>query len=427
MPLRINTFQLIMGFSRALDLVNPLLAGHHLHVGYLVDSMARQLGLPFAQRQTLFIAAMLHDTGAIPLRVSANDLFFERNAEQHSRAGWAFLRSCGILDDEAELVLYHHVPWKEVGLMGPLERQSNIINLADRVEMRLRSSGKTPEDGYNAIRAHLRQRQSQIFHPRNVDAILEVLREPALAGVPMEDAPLESLLADQYRDAWLDTPSVIGFSLLFSLIIDSISPFTATHSMGVARTARALLAFSGLDDEALDIMFVAGLLHDIGKLGVPVALLEKPGSLTQDEFAAMKHHAELSAELLGSIAGFDCVRAWGAPHHEHLDGRGYPYGLTAAQLPLPARMVAVADVFTAVTEDRPYRQGMPLDEALRLLRSMAGPHLDPDVVDTLVAHADEINTERLRAQAESRRFSEALRRACDNPERVRTEDRLSLL
>ena len=89
--------------------------------------------------------------------------------------------------------------------------------------------------------------------------------------------------------------------------------------------------------------------------------------------------------------------------------------------------MAVADVFTAITEDRPYRKGMPLDEALRLLRSMGGPHLDPDVVDTLVEHADAINAERLQAQAESRRFSEALHRACGNPDQVRTEDRLSLL
>ena len=97
-----------MGFSRALDLVNPVLAGHHLHVGYLADAVARKLDMPLAERETLVIAAMLHDTGAIPLRVNAGDLIFERKAELHSRASWAFLRSCGILDDAAEMALLHH-------------------------------------------------------------------------------------------------------------------------------------------------------------------------------------------------------------------------------------------------------------------------------------------------------------------------------
>ena len=80
MPLRINAFHLVMGFSRALDLVNPVLAGHHLHVGYLADAVARKLDMPLAERETLVIAAMLHDTGAIPLRVNAGDLIFERKA-----------------------------------------------------------------------------------------------------------------------------------------------------------------------------------------------------------------------------------------------------------------------------------------------------------------------------------------------------------
>lgn len=425
MPLRINTFHLVMGFSRALDLVNPVLAGHHLHVGYLADATARQLGLPPAERETLFIAAMLHDTGAIPLRVSASDLIFERNTELHSRAGWAFLRSCGMLDEAAELVLIHHVPWKETAGLGASARPANIINLADRVEVYLRGCDKAPGQALTELRHHLRQRQPHIFHPLLVQAILSALREPGLASTRLEHAPLEEWLAEVFCEAWLDTAQVIRFSLLFSLIIDSISPFTATHSVGVARIARALLRLHGGGGE--DIMFVAGLLHDIGKLGVSSALLEKPGPLSNDEFAAMRRHAELSGKLLGGIPGFETVQAWAVPHHERMDGQGYPYGLQADGLPIQARMVAVADVFTALTEDRPYRPGLPLDEALAVLRTMRGPHLDPDLVDLLTAHATAINEERLSAQAEARRFAEDLHQACDNPELIRNKERLSLV
>lgn len=425
MSLHIHTFHLVMGFSRALDLVNPVLAGHHLHVGYLANAVARRLGLPEAERETLVIAAMLHDTGAIPLRVSVSDLIFERHTELHSRAGWAFLRSCGILDDAAEMVLLHHVPWKDAAGLGTVARLANIINLADRVDVFLRGVAGTPGENRAALHAYLGQRQPRIFHPLLVQAMLDALSEPALAATRLEDAPLEEELLLQFRESRLDTAQVIRFSLLLSLIIDSVSPFTVTHSIGVARTARALLRLQGESGE--DEMFVAGLLHDIGKLGVPAALLEKPAPLDDDEFAVMRRHAELSEELLSGIPGFETIRAWGAPHHERMDGRGYPHGLRAGGLSVQARMVAVADVFTALTEDRPYRPGMPLDEALALLRNLRGDHLDPSLVDLLLAHATTVNEERLRAQADARRFAAELHQACDNPALVRDGERPSLL
>ena len=424
MPLRINAFHLVMGFSRALDLVNPVLAGHHLHVGYLADAVARKLDMPLAERETLVIAAMLHDTGAIPLRVNAGDLIFERKAELHSRASWAFLRSCGILDDAAEMALLHHVPWKEASGMGAVARSANIINLADRVDIYLRGCGKTPGQARHDVQEHLRRRQPHTFHPLLVQAMLAVLDDPALATVGLERAPLEAWLAREFRDAWSDTAQVTRFSLLFSLIIDSISPYTAAHSAGVAHTARALMRLHGGDGE--DEIYVAGLLHDIGKLGVPVSLLEKPGPLDDDEFTTMRRHAALSEELLGGGPGFENVRDWGAPHHERMDGQGYPHGLRAGELPVQARMVAVADVFTALTEDRPYRPGMPLSEALNLLRSLRGNHLDPALVDLLLSHAAPINEERLSAQAEARRFAAELRQACGNPAPVRDGARPSL-
>ena len=110
-----------------------------------------------------------------------------------------------------------------------------------------------------------------------------------------------------------------------------------------------------------------------------------------------------------------------------MDGRGYPHGLRAGGLSVQARMVAVADVFTALTEDRPYRPGMPLDEALALLRNLRGDHLDPSLVDLLLAHATTVNEERLRAQADARRFAAELHQACDNPALVRDGERPSLL
>lgn len=127
-------------------------------------------------------------------------------------------------------------------------------------------------------------------------------------------------------------------------------------------------------------MYLAGLLHDVGKLGVPLELIEKEGRLTQSEFIRVSKHAELSYKTLSSLPAFQRVAVWAAFHHERLDGSGYPRGLTARDLPPESRIVAVSDVLAALTEHRPYRQALPAWEALEVLESMARSRaLDSDL------------------------------------------------
>ena len=144
--------------------------------------------------------------------------------------------------------------------------------------------------------------------------------------------------------------------------------------------AVALGRLTGMGQDDLDTLFVAGMLHDIGKLGIPLALLEKPGQLTDEEFPKVKRHADLSRLWLDAVPGFERVSVWGGGHHERLDGKGYPLGLKGEEIPLPSRIMAIADVFTALTEDRPYRKGMTPPEALRIVKGMVKQgHLDGDL------------------------------------------------
>ena len=134
----------------------------------------------------------------------------------------------------------------------------------------------------------------------------------------------------------------------------------------------------------------AGLLHDIGKLAVSSRILDKPGRLTEEEFAAMREHTRFTLRILERVQCFRHLAGIAASHHERLDGSGYHRGLAAFDLPRPARILAVADVFDALTADRPYRAAMPLDRAPSIVREEAGTGLCPAAVAGLEASlADE--------------------------------------
>ena len=120
----------------------------------------------------------------------------------------------------------------------------------------------------------------------------------------------------------------------------------------------------GFDEETVQKMYLAGALHDIGKVAVGNEILEKPGRLTEDEFAVMKHHAAYTYYILSGVDDFDEIRDWAAFHHERPDGTGYPFGKTATELNTQERMMACIDIYQALTESRPYKQGMPHEKSL---------------------------------------------------------------
>lgn len=169
----------------------------------------------------------------------------------------------------------------------------------------------------------------------------------------------------------------------FAKVIDAKSSFTAEHSTRVTEIAVSLGQAYGFSIERLTTLRRAALLHDIGKLGVPNSILEKPGKLDDAEFTRVKLHPQFSYEILKPIRAFDRVADIAAAHHERLDGKGYWRGLGAEQLDLEMRILAVADVFDALSADRPYREAMPLNEVFKIMDREAIAALDADCVDTL--------------------------------------------
>ena len=336
MQLRIKLYDLILAFANALDQVHPALTGHHRRVGFLLDRLAERLGLPSEERERLFLAGIMHDVGVIPLKTSAEDLVFERERYLHPQAGCLFLQNCPTLAEEAERVRFHHMYWEKACDRGLAAREGSLINIADRVDVDLRAKNDFRE-AVEGAEHKMRERRPGIYSPDHIKAMQDILHDEEtlndLAGAHMR---LPSFVRRRYGDQILTPQETIRFSTLFGHIIDSCSPFTATHSTGVAHMAVALGRLTGMGQDDLDTLFVAGMLHDIGKLGIPLALLEKPGQLTDEEFPKVKRHADLSRLWLDAVPGFERVSVWGGGHHERLDGKGYPLGLKGEEIPLPS-------------------------------------------------------------------------------------------
>ncbi len=175
-----------------------------------------------------------------------------------------------------------------------------------------------------------------------------------------------------------------SIGLAFAELIDNKSPFTANHSLGVADLATSIAVAMGFPAKSHSWIRIAGLLHDLGKMAVPNSLLDKPARLTPEEFRVIKTHPYYTRLILEHIRGLEAMAAVASMHHEKLDGSGYPLGISAPELPSEARIIAAADMYEALTANRPYRQGLAPREALALLeKECRAGHLDPEVLEAL--------------------------------------------
>jgi putative nucleotidyltransferase with HDIG domain len=196
---------------------------------------------------------------------------------------------------------------------------------------------------------------------------------------------IESYIARLKRAAEETRELFVGSIRMLAAAIDEKDPYTRGHSDRVARYSVFIGEEMGLPDEDLDRLRIAALLHDVGKIGVDDRVLKKPGALTDEEFAVMKQHPTKGANIMRPVAQMKDMIPGIELHHEHMNGRGYPYGLKGEEIPLMARIIAVADTFDAMTTHRPYQSAFESEEALALIRKLAGTKFDPAVVEALDA------------------------------------------
>jgi HD-GYP domain-containing protein (c-di-GMP phosphodiesterase class II) len=406
--MHIKLWELVSALSKTFDLMNPALAQHNLRVACLSVRLTEELGLPEVDRADIALAGALHDIGAFTLKERLDLFNFEdKNVAAHAKAGALLLRGFPPFEKAAPIVLFHHLPWAQgkgaTSWGRPVPLGSHILHLADRVVVLIsRNKGVLLQADH--IREVIAAHAGEIFHPDVVAAFTSAARRDSL-WLEVAAGGVDDVLSREFAASTvsLQTEGLLALAKLLCRIIDFKSEFTATHTSGVAAAGTSLARLIGFSPGECRLFEIAAFLHDLGKLAVPTEILEKPGKLSPDEWNIMRTHVYFTYQILCPLEALGVIGSWGALHQERLDGSGYPFGYNAEQLPLGARIMAVADVFTAITEDRPYRGGMPRAEAVAALRQMAGQReIDGRIVEVLLEHYDEIDAARAESQAAAR-------------------------
>lgn len=268
------------------------------------------------------------------------------------------------------------------GLAGPaIPLMSRIANLAQVVD------AFHQHDGSRGALSIAKRRSGSWFDPVLVDRVLAWRNETGWWERLDNSDPTDEVIAAEPMShvRWVGDDDLDVIARAFADIIDAKSPYTYSHSRNVASYALGIAREMRLDSATQRRVYRAGLLHDIGKLGVSNSILDKPGRLTDSERTSVERHPFFTWEILSRVPAFKDF-AWSAAlHHERLDGSGYPWHLSGHRLDITARILCVADVYEALTADRPYRASLPWEESSRILAEGRGTAFDPSVLNALAS------------------------------------------
>lgn len=400
----IPALDVLMCFSDALDLISPLVSGHQVRVAYIALKLAEQYKLPKEQRDRLVMAACIHDIGATTVK-ERNDIIdpnFETDG-RHETVGFYYTKESSIFKDIAYIIKYHHRKWEygegQVVNGEQVLLESHILHLADRIDTFIDKKSYVLHQ-VDHITQGIVERSESWFMPELVEAFKELAKNESFWLYTVSDN-VENIL---YTEADLpkmnlDINELYDVAKWFSNIIDFRSRFTSVHSRGVATSAAAIATVMGFDEEDVKILKMSGFFHDLGKMAVSNNILEKNGKLDKEEFEVIRCHTFHTYNVLSRIKDIEFINKYAAYHHERLDGNGYPFHINADGMTLGSRILAVADIFTAIAEDRPYRIGMPKEKVIEIIGSLGDDKcLDSNVVKIFIGNYDEINEKRIKAQ-----------------------------
>lgn len=389
MPLQIDLRSAVHALSDALDLVGVDDFQHGKRVAMIARESAILLGLPESRLDNLVCACLLHDVGVSSTAAHRRLVHATESddAQVHCERGHELLKPFAHLSLLANAVRYHHTPWTDLPSdLGEADAiDSNLILLADRVDSLLMREGlANPLVHRECICAEIETLAGRELAPELVRAFLGAAASEAF-WISLVPRHVQAYLRELPLCNWqvmIEFPQFRHVARLVSSIVDAKSPFTASHSLGVAQLARHLAGRMGFHEDGLVQVEIAGLMHDVGKLCVPDEIVEKPARLTPVEFSVMERHSFETYQILRHVPGLETIAEWAAFHHEALNGQGYPFHHKDGRLSTEARIVAVADVFQALAQERPYRGAQPAEEISGILDEfVAKGVLDGDVVE----------------------------------------------
>ncbi|MCW8329397.1 HD domain-containing protein [Photobacterium sp. SDRW27] len=390
---QIDLRQMIIAIEAAVSLVGMNDTNHGKRVGYIASQIGRQLGFKDDALQFAFELGLLHDCGVSTEMMHSKLVsnLFGNDTQHHCEVGYHLLKQFEPLSDFALPILHHHTPWQQLKELN-IDMQSvimaNLIFLSDRVDI---LAAPYYEKGILQAREEIVQTienyEETHFDPLIVSAFKRAEKSEAF-WIALEDRHITRYTWDiekfKSNRPLLNVSQLKQLSMIMACIVDQKSPYTAQHSIRVAKLARYLASHFGLSPEQCDKIEIAGLLHDLGKLHIPDKILEKPCRLNDLERSIFKQHSFETYEILRHIKGFEEIARWAAYHHEGLHGIGYPFHPSNKDLSIEARVLAVADVFQVLVQGTPYQHSMPLDKAIETLDDLARQgKLEPNIVNLL--------------------------------------------
>lgn len=390
--------ELLIELSHALDYVERDLLGvqtnHGKRVAYLCALLGREAGLTNRECLDLAGLAVLHDnalseflqieyfsTGEMATRVEQNKIDIHCIIGERNIKGFPFWGDC------KNAILYHHENADGSGPFskkeGEISLYSSLIHIADQVDARF-ALNSINDEKWGKIKDYVSGSRGKLFGDRETTLFLSCVTKESLEC--LNDGQVDetlynvlSFIVDDYSPQ-----QMMNIAGIFARIVDYKSTFTSMHSMGIANKAYTMGTYYGLSEEMCAKLFLAGALHDIGKLAVDVNILEKPDKLNLDEFEQIKLHARLTYEILSRIHGMEDICPIAAYHHEKLNGKGYPFGYDGSKLGKYERLMGCLDIYQALREDRPYKRGKTHEESMGILHEMVdGGFIDRQLTEDI--------------------------------------------
>ncbi|MCM1990101.1 HD-GYP domain-containing protein [Oceanirhabdus seepicola] len=350
---------------------------HSKKTTYIALELCKELDLNKYLVEDIYLASLIHDIGAIEALEKSHAT--HEFILGHCITGANLLQN-KIFDNISEIIRSHHENWDG---SGPLNLKGNsipigsqIIRLADILAIKFATNSKKLLNRDDII-SWVKSKNNVVFSSTITQAFMNIASTDSfwlnLSNIAKIPSLIKTISPRIVRTLTLDEIEIIAY--IFSQIVDKKSPFTAKHSREIADLSYIVSKYIGFNENKCQKMKLAGLFHDIGKLAIPSKILNKNGSLSNSEFNTVKSHAYYTNLILSPIKGFDDVRVWASNHHEKLNGTGYPNKLTDKDLSLESRILAVCDIYQALTEDRPYRNGLSQEKTFDILKEMASDNL----------------------------------------------------
>ncbi len=386
MKLNLNKF--LFSISYALDMAEKQITNvsklHSKRVAFISIQLANILELSNEEKFDLYAYSLLHDNGLIEAhtnKLRTDKTKIDETYADHCTIGEENIKPFPFLTEHKNIILYHHERYDGSGFFAKkgdeIPLMSQIIYLANDIDEKFNLSAITLKTK-NEILKFVEEGKGNTFSPKVANAFFELSSNFTFWGsldfFYMVNNP-SKLLQDFEVDISLD--QFYDMIQIYANIIDSKSKFTAKHSKELVEKTEKLVDQLGFDKDHKKKILIAANLHDIGKLATPIEILEKEGSLNDDELFEIQKHAYFTFTLLDGIEFCDDILHWASHHHEKPNGKGYPFGIAKDDLSLEARFVACLDFYQALIEDRPYRKAMPHEKAIEIMKE----HLTDYYVD----------------------------------------------